>query len=105
MFVSYVAFGIELFCFAVGAGFLIWAFRNDGVGVVFAKVVGFFVMIVAVLAMMCTFMSSMKMKHYSKFYSGGYHSTPMHPYMYKRYKCGVKPFLYKSSQVKPITRQ
>ena len=45
---------IELITIAVGTGMLVWAYRNDGKGVGFAKLIGYVVFTLAVLALLCT---------------------------------------------------
>jgi hypothetical protein len=71
MFLLDLAFAIEFIAFGVGMAFLVWAYRNDGVGIALAKVAGYIITIAAVIGISCT--SYYGMKYWSK----GYFSSPI----------------------------
>ena len=49
-----LAFAVELLAVGLGVAFLIWGYRNQGVGIALAKVTGYFITILAVIALLCS---------------------------------------------------
>lgn len=54
MFLLDAAFAIELLALTFGMGLFIWALRNKGEGVGLGKFMGFIVVILSVIALLCT---------------------------------------------------
>ena len=76
---------VELIALGVGSGFLIWAYRHDGAGRGFAKVIGYIITIAVSLMLICTVLHTFK--YASKgYFKGGYH----HGYMMKKSGCCAK---------------
>ena len=73
MFLLDLAFAMELIALGLGVGFLIWAYRTEGVGVAVAKVFGYIITIAAVSVLLCTSFYGVK------YWGEGYFSTPMEP--------------------------
>lgn len=73
MFLLDLAFSIELIALGVGVSLLIWAYRNEGVGIAAAKVFGYIIAIAAVSVLLCT-------TYYGvSYWAAGYFKTPMSP--------------------------
>ncbi len=77
---SNLTFAVELLAFGLGIAFLVWAYRNEGVGVRLSKVVGYIIAIAAVLSIVCTSVHSVR---YGKGYFSS-QSTPPHLIMKKQ---------------------
>ena len=54
MFLLDLAFSVELLALGLGVVMLVWANRNEGVGVLTAKIFGYIIIISAVSTMICT---------------------------------------------------
>ena len=54
MFLLDLAFAVELIVVSIGAIFLIWAYRNEGKCIFFAKSIGFILIFFALAAILCT---------------------------------------------------
>lgn len=75
MFNFHIAFSLALIALAFGAAVLIWAKAHESVGVTLPKIIGYIVIIVAVLNILCSGYSA------SKYLMDGYFYKPFHPMM------------------------
>lgn len=71
MFMFHSAMMLALIAIALGIGLIVWALRNEGRGVVLAKVFGWLIVIFAVLAMLCSTYYAMS------YWQSGYFQMPM----------------------------
>lgn len=75
MFLLDLAFTIELIALGFGICILVWAYRNEGVGIVAAKLFGYLITIAALSVLLCT-------SYYGvSYWSKGYFSSPSAPMM------------------------
>jgi len=80
VFLFDLAFAVELLALGLGFAFLIYSYRNKGVGVALGKVAGYTITILAALSLLCT-------TYYGfKYLEAGYFKTPgSHKYMSRQY--------------------
>jgi len=71
MFLTHIAFALEIIALMLGAGLVTWSLRTEGAGTTLAKVVGILAMIVIPLGILCTAYYSLKYWH------EGYFDKPM----------------------------
>ncbi len=72
MFMFHSAVMLALIAVALGIGLIVWALRNEGPGTVLAKVFGWLIVVIAILAVLCS-------TYYSFIYwQSGYFQTPIH---------------------------
>lgn len=85
MFLFNLTFCIGLLAMGFGIGILIWAYRNDGVGIVIAKVFGYIITLGAIFSLLCTMY--MGFTHCSKrgYFHGGKPYWMMHKKMIKQH--------------------
>lgn len=73
MFLLDFAFATVLIALGIGIAFLIWAYRNDGVGITLGKVFGYIITIAAVISLLCT-------SYYGiTYWVEGYFKSPLAP--------------------------
>ena len=73
MFLLDLAFAVELIALGCGIGMLVWAYRNEGVGIAAAKAFGYIITIAAVFVLLCT-------SYYGTVYwVKGYFKSPVAP--------------------------
>ena len=71
MFMLDMAFATQLLALGLGTALLIWAYRNKGVGVAFAKAIGYIITVLALLTMLCS------LYYGFKYWGKGYFKSPM----------------------------
>lgn len=70
MFLLDLAFAVELIVLGFGICLLVWAYRNEGAGIVATKVFGYIITIFAILVLLCT-------SYYGiSYWSQGYFTSP-----------------------------
>ena len=109
MFQADLAFTAELIAIGVGAAFIIWAYRSEGAGLVLAKIVGYVILILAILTLLCT------TYYATNYWAGGYFKTPVgmyqsqqmmqkHPMMMQRMQKMRDQHMKKMQQSRPGAR-
>tara|TARA_R110000868_G_scaffold340212_1_gene600881 strand:+ start:11426 stop:11695 length:270 start_codon:yes stop_codon:yes gene_type:complete len=80
MFQADLAFAVELIAISIGVAFIIWSYRNEGAGILAAKYLGYFVLILGAISIICT-------TYYSiKYLSLGYFDKPIKMQYMKQHK-------------------
>jgi len=73
MFLLDLAFAVELIALGFGIVILLWAYRNEGIGIAGAKLFGYIITIAAACTLLCT-------SYYGvNYWSKGYFASPMVP--------------------------
>jgi hypothetical protein len=60
MLVFHIAVALNLIALAVSVGLIVWSMRAKGVGVMFAKIFGYIIGILAIISLLCSFYYGMK---------------------------------------------
>lgn len=67
MLLSHISFSLGLIALVAGACLFLWSVRAEaGSGIVFAKVVGMIVIVLAILELLCTVYSGLRMKNFQR---------------------------------------
>jgi hypothetical protein len=75
MFLLDLAFAVELIALGFGISILLWAYRNEGIGIAAAKLFGYIITIAAASVILCT-------SYYGvSYWVKGYFISPMAPAM------------------------
>lgn len=69
MFLFHIGFSLELIALIAGSALYIWGIRNKGEGTSFARIIGFLVVILAIISIVCS--SYFNMKFWREFNANG----------------------------------